>query len=324
MLTSTELDQFERDGYVIVQRVLNPESDLDPILHEYEGVLDRLVRRLLAAGKLRAAYQGMPFGQRLIRVMQATGESHSQHFDFSLPKGGVAANTPIWLGEAVFAALIHERLLDCVESVIGPEIYSNPVQHVRLKPPESRLPRDSTGKSVTVGETPWHQDNGVLTVDADETQMLTVWFPLIDATIENGCLIVLPGSHRSELLPHCSDSHAQLAIPNQLINVENAIPLPVRRGDVLLFHRKLQHASLPNNSNELRCSFDLRYHPIGQPTGRVVFPGFVARSRSNSKTELRSQEQWEQLWLRARQQMSDPEFVNESFDRWASDDPLCA
>ena len=82
-----------------------------------------------------------------------------------------------------------------MEEVIGPEIYSNPIQHGRLKLPESRAIRDAEG-NILQGATPWHQDNGVTQPEADETDMITVWFPLWDAPIESGCLEVIPRSHR--------------------------------------------------------------------------------------------------------------------------------
>ena len=46
----------------------------------------------------------------------------------------------MWQGPAVFDVLTAPPLLDAVESIIGPEIYSNPTQHVRLKPPEALTP----------------------------------------------------------------------------------------------------------------------------------------------------------------------------------------
>ena len=111
----------------------------------------------------------------------------------------------------MFDALTAPGLLDAVESFIGPEIYSNPVQHVRIKVPESRAPRDEKGH-VKFGITPWHQDQGVVNPDADETEMLTVWFPLMDADVENGCLSVVPGSHRERSVNALSGFRQRLAV----------------------------------------------------------------------------------------------------------------
>ena len=90
-----------------------------------------------------------------------------------------------------------------MESLIGPEIYSNPVQHVRIKPPEHILPKNQFGNPI-LGETIWHQDQGVVVPEADETNMLTVWFAFEDVDIEQGPLKVVPGSHKHGLLTHWS------------------------------------------------------------------------------------------------------------------------
>ncbi len=88
-------------------------------------------------------------------------------------------------------------------------------------------------------------------------------------------------------------------------------------------HRLTKHTSLTNNSDDIRWSFDLRYQPVGQPTGRDEFPGFVARSRSNPHSELHDFDTWKQLWMQARQQLVDhgrPARTN----RWSEDNPVCA
>ena len=101
----------------------------------------------------------------------------------------------------MFRIITHERVLDLVECLVGSEIYSNPVQHVRIKPPEYRLPEGAA--DVLVRANPWHQDNGVVDPVADRTNMLTVWIALSDAPVERGCLQVIPRSHRQALRTHC-------------------------------------------------------------------------------------------------------------------------
>jgi phytanoyl-CoA hydroxylase len=82
------------------------------------------------------------------------------------------------------------------------------------------------------------------------------------------------------------------------------------------------HCSLPNRSDEIRWSFDPRYNPIGQPTGRPAFPGFVARSRRDPESELRDAEAWADLWRRARARLAEQE--TPTFNRWRADSPVCA
>jgi phytanoyl-CoA hydroxylase len=326
-LTAEQIREFEDEGYLVVEGLLDPARDLDPVIAEYEGVLDRLADELFAAGRIASTYADLPFSDRLVQIYAESGQVHAQYFDFSLPQAGIAHDTPFWTGPAVFATLRQEGMLDAVESLIGPEIYSNPVQHVRLKPPERLTPVDPTTGVVQLGATPWHQDNGVVNEEADDTDIITVWFPLLDATIENGCLEVVPRSHTDGLLPHCPASATNRSgfgvhIKEQHFHSENAVPLPMKRGDALFMTRRTIHSSLSNNSDHVRWSFDLRYNPIGQPTGRGMFPGFVARSRAHPETELRDPAIWTELWLEARRALAEGE--NPRFNRWDPNSPACA
>ena len=116
------------------------------------------------AGTVASPYPELPFGERVSRMYEESGEMLNQWFDFHLPQRHVTHDTPLWVGPAVFRTLVNPKLLDAVESVIGGEIYSNPVQHVRIKPPERRMGRQRDGRPV-YGATVWHQDNGVIQTD---------------------------------------------------------------------------------------------------------------------------------------------------------------
>ena len=161
----------------------------------------------------------------------------------------------------------------------------------------------------------------MVTPDADETEMLTVWFPLWDATVENGCLMVWPNSKEQGLLAHCP-AYDGLQIPARMVNGQPT-SMPMKRGDVLFLHRLTMHASHSNVSDNVRWSFDLRYNPIGQPTGRGHFPGFVARSRRHPETELHDPAEWARLWHETRYRLARRE-AKPSFNRWCADSPVCA
>ena len=319
-LSPEQLEHFDTFGYLAVDAVFDPEAVIAPVIDEYVEVLDRLADDLYAAGAIADRYADLPFGERVSRLYVESGKVHAQYFDFSLPQSGIAADTPFWAGPAVFAALTNPSLLDAVESFVGPEIYSNPVQHVRVKVPESIAPRDADG-NVIYGATPWHQDLGVVNEEADDTDMLTVWFPLMDTDAENGCLQVLPGSHRGEVLTHCSGAQG-LNIPSTILPEAEARAVPLPAGGALFLHRKTVHAALPNLSDRIRWSFDLRYHPPGQPTGRASFPGFIARSRRDPDAVLSDASRWNQMWLDARAALADQ--PDPSYNRWSLDDEVCA
>jgi hypothetical protein len=312
----TNKEHFLQHGFVKVEGVRDPETVLDPIIYEYHGVLDNLADELFVSGRISSRY-----------------EAHSQYFDFSLPSQGVKEDTPFWAGPAVLNAFVNEKLLDVVEELIGPEIYSNPVQHVRIKPPEKYLPKNEQGLPV-IGPTVWHQDHGVVTEEADDTNVVTTWFSLTDTPVEAGSLRFVPGSYRSVLvlLTHCEDYEGNdpalrgRQIPQRLFDYEDAIPMPTKRGDVIFLHKQVVHGSLSNVSERIRWSFDLRYNLIGQSTGRDVFPGFVARSRRNPESELRDPSRWKQSWLDTRSRMAkiNQEGTSDvTFSCWADGHPDC-
>src|SRR5207253_5146752 len=174
--------------------------------------------------------------------------------------------------------------------------------------------------------TVWHQDGGVVLPEADRTFTVTAWIPMNDATVENGCLVYAERSHRSGLAFHCpttGGARSALAgsIPEEWVDLESAIPVPARRGDVL-FHLPLtMHRSLPNQSKGIRWSFDLRYHRVGEPTGRPLFPGFVARSRTNPESQLRDAAEWRSLWEAAWTNLLKLE--NPVFNRWSVESSVC-
>ncbi len=320
-LTQAQLDHLDEQGYVVVENVLDPTEDLAPVIAEYADVLDGIARDLFAEGILASTYDDLPFDQRLIRVCDESGQIFAQNFDISLPQKAIGADAPMHTGAAVFNLLTNPRLLDCAESVVGPEILSNPVQHVRMKLPRHVVHVENPSNLAVA--VPWHQDNGVVVEEADETEMLTVWLPLNDATIENSCMYAVPYSHRQEeLAVHCPGVGG-VWIPEKLIDIENAVPLPMKAGSILLMHRKTMHCSYDNKTkDQVRWSFDLRYQPIGQPTGRPLFPGFVARSRANPDSELHDAGTWTQMWEEARPKLAAS--TTENFNRWSADHPVCA
>ena len=328
VLTPDQVAQFRTEGYLVVADLLDPVVDLDPVIAEYEAVLDRLANELFAAGTIGSMYADLPFSERLVQVYRESGKVHAQYFDFSLPQDGVRYDTPFWTGPAVFSTIRNERILDAIQSLIGPEIYSNPVQHVRLKPPEHLTPRDPATGNVQLGATPWHQDNGVIRSEADDSEIITVWFPLTTgATIENGCLSVVPFSHAGGLLPHCPATAENttgfgIHIKEKHFAAGAAIPVPVKRGSALFLTKRTVHNSYSNTSSTVRFSFDLRYNPIGQPTGRGMFPGFIARSAANPESELRDPAIWTDMWSEARRALAEGEAP--SFNRWDAFSPACA
>lgn len=316
MLTPEQIQQFDDQGYLVVENVLDQKRVMDPVRAEYSALMDRLYARWHADGKLPPPGD-KDFFEKL-RVAYTSGCDWFQPMDISLPASEIEPDTPFHIGPAVLKMLTDDNLLNVVECLIGPEITSNPIQHVRIKPPATDLHDDEVRAHIT--HTDWHQDQGVTHESADDTRMITVWIAVTDATRENGCLQVQPARHREELLPHCDKT--QIGIPDQFLGGHQSLPLPVKSGGVVIFHPKAPHASLVNKTNGFRWSFDVRYNVTGQSTGRDHFPNFVARSRDNPSSEFRDADVWQQMWEDTRTHLAANPHV--SLYRWDNNAPYCA
>lgn len=141
----------------------------------------------------------------------------------------------------------HPRLLNCMEQLLGPNIL--------LK--STRLFYKHGRSASFVG---WHQDG--ITEKLKDAHVPAVWLGLTAATVENGCLRVVPRSHRLGLVPHADrpDSHNLTA---QGMTAQAQIDSPqdvlMRPGEMVLLHPLILHASNPNRSAAPRVGFSATY-----------------------------------------------------------------
>ena len=326
-LTDAQRERFQENGFLILDKII-PDPTLTAIRAEYAALLDDIARDLLAAGRIAETFEHLDFDARYAALLAAAPEQY-QRLDISLPMvHDLAPDATLNAGAAVFGLLTGPALLAVVEDLIGPEIYCNPIQHTRIKMPEALLPAHARENS-NIARTLWHQDAAVALAEAAATEMLTVWVAITDATREMGCMVAVPGSHRfPDLAPHCPGRSGvgEIYIPEALVEPHPVVPLEVGAGGVVLLHRRTWHGAYPNTSERLRWSFDLRYQPPGQPTGRECFPGFLAASRAHPEQVLRDPAHWRASWLAARDAIVGGRIQARFNERWEINHthPLCA
>ena len=167
------------------------------------------------------------------------------------PIGGAQRNKSHLLFTWIDDLMRHDRILDAVEDLIGPDILCWNT-FFWIKEPHS-------SSFVT-----WHQDMRYWGLD--NGQLVTVWLALSPATLETGCMRVLPGSHDGDLLPH-KDEYQQhnLLTRGQEISVEvdesRAVAMPLQPGEISLHNVCLAHASGPNQSADRRIGLSMHFMP---------------------------------------------------------------
>jgi phytanoyl-CoA hydroxylase len=136
-------------------------------------------------------------------------------------------------------ALHLPAVVDVLTRVIGPDV----------KAMQSMLFIKAEGKPGQA----WHQDE--FFIPSRDRSLTGVWIALDDATIENGCLWVLPGSHRRGVLyPDREHDDEQFDCTIEAFDFpyrdEDAVPVEMPAGAALVFNGYLLHRSLPNTSSQ--------------------------------------------------------------------------
>lgn len=116
-----------------------------------------------------------------------------------------------------------------------------------------------------------HQDSPYWPIEP--MSLWSCWIPFDDASLENGCLIVVPGSHTRGPVRHIQ-TEDDYVVPSIDVDVDAAVSVPMLRGSALFFHSLLLHGSSANRSNRPRKAVTLSFmgeehrtvpgHPAGE------------------------------------------------------------
>lgn len=162
---------------------------------------------------------------------------------------------PLIRNDAFWVRLVgDERLVDIAEEIIGPDIALFTAHYV-CKPPFD-------GQPIL-----WHQDGAYWKLNP--MRAVTVWLAIDESTPENGCLQVIPGSHREPLhtpnlrtdIPNMLSSETGYEIIERWEAARGVQDIVLQPGDVSIHHPALLHRSQPNHSAKRRCGLDMGFMP---------------------------------------------------------------
>jgi len=150
--------------------------------------------------------------------------------------------------EMAYKLATNKELLDSVEALLGPNILLYNTSFV-IKEPNSKA------------HISWHQDLTYWGFNDDK--QVAAWIALSDATEENGCMHMIPGSHKGGQLPHrtTKDSNNLLHHGQTIegVSEEQSRCIPLNAGEASLHHGWTMHTSYPNKSDDRRIGLTINY-----------------------------------------------------------------
>ncbi len=150
--------------------------------------------------------------------------------------------------EMAYKLATNKELLDSVEALLGPNILLYNTSFV-IKEPHSKA------------HISWHQDLTYWGFNDDK--QVAAWIALSDATEENGCMHMIPGSHKGGQLPHrtTKDSNNLLHHGQTIegVSEEQSRCIPLNAGEGSLHHGWTMHTSYPNKSDDRRIGLTINY-----------------------------------------------------------------
>jgi ectoine hydroxylase-related dioxygenase (phytanoyl-CoA dioxygenase family) len=264
-LSETELLQFREQGYLVIENLLEA-GEIDSVVRHVDADVNRRAEAAVAAGRLPRTYREEGFERQLAHITE-----HDRSMVQAIWQEG-------FTHESIFALIRSARLLAIAEQLCGSEelVAANGFW-VRPKVPNEKT-----------FEFPWHQDAGYAHPLCDQSFVLCVWIPLVDATEERGCLWTRPYAHvPGAILPHRrSRKNPTIAIDPEALAHLPMRCVPVRKGGAVLMHNLTPHASGPNRSDVVRWSFDVRYQSASAPTN-AAFTRLAGDFAPRSDDELR-------------------------------------
>jgi len=233
--TAAECAQFVRDGYALVRGLAAGDT---------VARMRNVAKTHLAESRLPVEFEAdthypgappsrdAPGGRTVRRLLQAY------------------ARDPVFRDWAL-SPLIAPRLAQ----LLGPQVMLSQAHHNCI------MTKNPAFSSVTQ----WHRD--IRYWSFDKPELVSVWLALGEEHLHNGCLLLLPGTHRMEFAAERLDD-AQFLRADQVDNralLGTRIAAELHAGDVLFFHCRLFHAAGNNQTSETKFSVVHTYHAADNP-----------------------------------------------------------
>lgn len=247
--SAAEIEQFARDGFIIVRGMAGPQWRQPMLEATLEGLRGGIPPVEYEA---ELHYPGAPEslageGGRTVRRLKQAWDRHPSFNRWAASPG----------------------LLARLRQLLGPDVVMPLAHHNCIM----------TKQPWYSSDTGWHQDIRYWSFQRPE--LVSVWLALTPEHERNGCLWVIPGSHRMDFDAGRFDAATFLRddLPENRALIDTRVAAQLAPGDVLFFHCRTLHAASRNHTGEAKYSVVFTYRPADNPP--------VAASRSASLPEIR-------------------------------------
>ena len=221
-----EVRSFHERGYLVVHNAFTPAETREGL----QGLVDLIDGR-------NPDFDGLQFENAVLdRLNQLSSEERQD-----------AVRKLFYFTDydARLKALVeHPKLLTALRRLISEDELTMFQDMALIKPP--RIGR----------EKPWHQDMAYFNLPLSAT-VVGAWIALDEATLENGCMMVIPGSHKRGAVIHFKRRDWQIC-DTDVLN-DGAVAVPLKPGGCLFFHGLIHHGSPANRSDRRRRAVQFHY-----------------------------------------------------------------
>ncbi len=250
---------YHRHGWYLAKNVLPPDL-LNCCQYVLEEWTEGMAQKWRAEGRLTDLREDLDFRNRFNQLWLDAGKP-AYHRS---PRKPLVDRCP----EEMFTILSHPALVDLAELFLGTEeLISHSTWNSRPKTPDAAFT-----------DTPWHQDGQYFRNQA-HLHIMTMWFPLHAVDETSSCLAVAPDFDRAVLYDNFEyPENGFTGIRREEAAALTALPVPMERGDVLLFPQLTPHKAMSNNSGLMRWSMDMRYVSTTKAMPPALDQGLIVRS----------------------------------------------
>ncbi|WP_159079445.1 MULTISPECIES: phytanoyl-CoA dioxygenase family protein [unclassified Plantactinospora] len=267
-LTDEERSRLADDGYLVLRGVL-PDDALQPVRDALAAVVDRMARQWRDEGLIEQLHEDAPFTTRWWLIRQ------------QLPALRPVTWRRVLVSEAMYRLWRRPELTGRMRSWLGDELWAHDTWNGR--------PREPWAPVQKIG---WHQDAYYLRGwEPADGNILTCWIPLVPVDARAGCLQILPGSHRHGVIPPEFDEFRNKNVSVERLGHIEPVTLPTVPGDVVIFTESTVHQALPNESEGVRWTVDVRFGAESPAMRRKARGGYLCRT-AGDPGRIESYDEW--------------------------------